>query len=739
MHAATTAVPATASPVCAGCGKPKATSTRAGRCRCAERDVRRAAATALAAAEVATVVKLVRRVDPAVSAATTEAALDLIAGSRQKRRRLITYLIAHPQALTSGSSQAPKSLGQLVAALVNAGATGLLPPRCAGCGQPEELLHTSGADRICRRCYEHQRVTTEVCGECGKRCRAHGRTPDGAPRCQSCQHKARTQPCSRCGRTRPVTYNRTDNKPYCRGCRARNSLAECAGCGRQRPVNSRGADGSGYCGSCYAATRAPHTTCSRCGTTGPVASRNGDRPLCFSCYRHPSRTCGVCGRTRRVALRATAASPDICPTCYQAPQVSCSVCGEHALGRRGTADGKPMCFTCQATRRVNTALTAPDGTIPKLLIPLRDAIAAADNPRSTLSNFIPSTALALLSNIASGQRPLSHQSLDEQPFSYSIEHLRALLVAAGALPARDEHLTRLQRYATDLAANADDPDDRRLLARFARWHTLARLHRRTTTTNLTPNAAYRARAELAAAARFLDFLHTRSRPLGHCRQADIDAWFARRRHTQESRAFLTWARRQRLISDLDLPAAQTRRPHQFTRDDDRWALAHNLLHNESSASIADRVAACLVLLYAQPVARIATLTREHVQTTEDGAVQLHLGHTDVVMLHPLDQLLTQLPVDKPRGMATHLNSGNWLFPGRRPGQPLHTDSLAHRMRALGLNPRPDRNAALLQLARELPPTVIGKLLGLHPGTAAQWAQTAGSPWARYAATHSRRH
>ena len=88
-------------------------------------------------------------------------------------------------------------------------------------------------------------------------------------------------------------------------------------------------------------------------------------------------------RTRRVALRATATRPDLCPTCYQAPEITCSVCGDTALGRRTTADGRPMCFRCQATRRVDAALTGPDGTIPETLRPVRDAIVHADNPHLT--------------------------------------------------------------------------------------------------------------------------------------------------------------------------------------------------------------------------------------------------------------------------------------------------------------------------------------------------------------------
>ena len=107
------------------------------------------------------------------------------------------------------------------------------------------------------------------------------------------------------------------------------------------------------------------------------------------------------------------------------------------------------------------------------------------------------------------------------------------------------------------------------------------------------------------------------------------------------------------------------------------------------------------------------------------------------MLPELGRLLTQLPCRLPQGTARNLPHGTWLFPGRRPGHPLHAQTLCARLRSLGVDPRPDRNGALLELARELPPAVLGRLLGLHPGTAARWADTAANAWARYATTHHR--
>lgn len=576
----------------------------------------------------------------------------------------------------------------------------------------------------------------------------HGHGLDGAPRCQNCQHNSRRGACARCGRVRPFTVSRTDGKPYCRGCRARNHLQRCAGCGNMRPVNVRDADGRGFCGTCYLARDlAPRERCASCGTLTTVAARHEDGGgYCSRCHGHPQRRCGICGRVRRVALRATATTPDICPTCFQAPEITCSVCGAIALGRRSTADdAQPMCFRCQAARRVDDALTGPEGTIPAVLIPVRDAIVATDSPRSILSNLASSKSIELLRAIAQGRQPLSHATLDAHAGAWSAEHVRALLVATAALPARDENTARLHRFVAAHTEGLHDPEDRRRILAFARWHVLPRLQRRYPD-HVPPNAAHRCRHQLTTASRLLGFLRSRSRTLRTCGQDDLDAWFAGNGpHAQAAcKVFLGWTRSQGVLDrSLALPVSHTSRPRDFSIAADRWARARSLLHDDTSATVPDRVAACLVLLYAQPVTHIAALTTDHLDRSNDGVgvlLRLRDPHDDtgLYVLPELARLLTQLPGPLPRGTVRSLPPGTWLFPGRRPGQPLHSQTIARRIRALGVDPRPDRNSALLELARELPPAVLGKLLGLHPGTAARWADTAGGNWARYAAAHRRK-
>jgi hypothetical protein len=58
--------------------------------------------------------------------------------------------------------------------------------------------------------------------------------------------------------------------------------------------------------------------------------------------------------------------------------------------------------------------------------------------------------------------------------------------------------------------------------------------------------------------------------------------------------------------------------------------------------------------------------------------------------------------------------------------------------AVGAHSRPGRSTALMDLASQLPPVVVSKLLGLHISTATEWAQAAGNTRPGYAASVARR-
>ena len=113
--------------------------------------------------------------------------------------------------------------------------------------------------------------------------------------------------------------------------------------------------------------------------------------------------------------------------------------------------------------------------------------------------------------------------------------------------------------------------------------------------------------------------------------------------------------------------------------DARWRLARRLLHDEDFDP-ADRVAGILVVLYAQPVARIARLRASDVRLTDDRDTLLRLARDELLMPEPLGSLVRRLPHRRQHGASATLLEDPWLFPGRQAGPG------RGRSREVGLHP-----------------------------------------------------
>lgn len=730
-------MPGQAAQPCSECGR-----ARSGRapgvliCRCHERHREAERRTSKRATQLATLTGRLLCLDPRVAPGQVEDLLAKVAPAAHARTTLLGYLTAHPAVLTSGGSVMPKMVGEFLYAAIDDGIGGLVSPGCALCGRPRTLFHTHGDDqRICTSCYSRIRVATcSICGRDDQHISA--RASDGGSICEQCRQRARPEElCADCGKLRQLVRSNADGRGYCRACQCRRAPTEpCSLCGQDRRVNARTADGAAVCTTCYSKDRISTDVCDECGAVGPLNARADGRTdagknLCSRCYRYPKRECGICGRVRRVALKATHASPDICPTCYQAPMVDCSVCGQHALGRRATKNGKPWCFACQATERIDQLLATPDGAIPPGLKSVRDVLVSTQRPRSILSNWDSIDSLSLLANLAREHHDLTHELLDAEGNRFSVNYLRAVLVATGTLPARDENLARLHRFAVRVIADVSDAEQRQVLARYARWHVISRVqvdrHGQ-----LGPGAADRCRQEIRAAQRFLTYLAASGRSVGHCTQADLDTWLST--HPNKRARFIRWLRDNGYLIGLSLPEAVPQAgPRSHADPEEHWALIRQMLHDTASASTEDRVGACLVLLYAQPVAKIVALTIDDIEVTDTGTY-LRLGTEPLLLIAPLDALVMSLPITKPFGAAQTLADSRWLFPGKNAGHHQHPTSLMGRLNRLGIITRASRNTAMLHLASTVPPAVFASLIGISIGSATRWAEYSGNNWTTYA-------
>ena len=110
--------------------------------------------------------------------------------------------------------------------------------------------------------------------------------------------------------------------------------------------------------------------------------------------------------------------------------------------------------------------------------------------------------------------------------------------------------------------------------------------------------------------------------------------------------------------------------------------------------IRTRAAACLMLLYAQPLSRILRLSAADLSRDDDGQTWLRLGDPPSPVPAPSAALLHQLAATRHDHVPANHGS-DWLFPGRNAGQPAAYRPIAAQLREprLPAAHRPDLRAA----------------------------------------------
>jgi hypothetical protein len=687
--------------------------------------------------------------------------LEATVKSRRSLGLLDQHLAEHPDVFASGPTSTLAILDRFVIALVAAGA---------------------------------QRIATihPICEGCGRRRPRHARLSDGAGRCATCWVRTHREPCALCQRARNTDHHNGAGQPICHTCmraglrrqrlddladeivavvgdadptiavdkilavvdesepnvadRSRLARALTIGAplrqqtsrlprvarfldalraiGSQLPAaaceDCRGPahplvvadDNVVRCGSCA-------TRCPGCGTD----TKEPTRRWCARCEDQPRGTCGDCGRADRVLD-----DDRRCSACRERHEHRCPRCDNKTM--LTWFDDQWLCHRCALTIEVDRLLANP----PPGMDRVRDAVAAAHNPaqvRKWLHNTKAGQVLALL---GAGEVELSHATLDDYGSNRSVGHLRALLIAAGALPAEDRSINRLETYASGLLDTVTDSADRNVVRAWLRWHVLPRLRARHTAGASMAHSANNARRSLREVVLVLDHLHRHNRTLNTCTQADLDTWFARPGLNHWlSRGFLVWAREHRhLPRTVTIPATPARQPRPILDTEARWEIARRLV-TDHTLDLADRVAGALVVLYGQPLSRIATLqTTDIHHNTAGGTVIVELDGNPVPIHEPFITLIAQLPQRRSRGVSDQLD-GQWLFPGRHAGRHIGPVVLGGRLRAIGIEPRHMRNNARAQLATEIPPALLGEVIGVSTTTAARWATLTAGNWTTYAA------
>jgi len=680
---------------CARCGQQRQVTfrDRYGRPRCSgcpdhdTRDPRRV------------LVGLITSLDPGLTADTVTTAITATVTKPAHEQKLAWAIEQAPELLTGDGAKAPFPMVlRLIDALCDAGATRIQRPACPHCRRVVTLSKRRDGLRICRNCCA--RANAVACSVCGTVREPAARNAHGDPLCPNCliRDPINLEECVRCGRRQRVN-TRTAQGPVCASC-IPQTIATCSVCGRTVPCMLSKTTGQPWCRACARAW----VECSRCGQWAAVRAGTRDAPLCASC-----------------------AVPDPnfwkpCPSCGTSERLITGVC------RR-----------CHLHQQLGELLADTTGQIRAELQALHDTLATADRPDTALNWLKRPTVKSVLADLATGQRPLTHTTLDDLPPSKQIEHLRSVLVATAVLPARDEQLARIERWVTQTVNEHSDPQDTELLHRYAVWHVLRRIRQRNRSADTTYGQLDMVRQRVRAALGLLGWLRTRGLTLATCRQPDLDAWLTSNdvSHRAEAGHFVRWAISQRINPTLQFAATRWTGPAGPLDQEKRWHQAKRLLHDDT-LDTDDRVAGLLLLLYAQRPAAISRLTIDDIDTSND-TVKLRLGSIPVALPEPLATLTHDLVATR-RGHATTGDHGTspWLFPGGQPGRPISADRLGERLRQLGIRPSQARSTALFQLATELPAAVLARMLGIHIKVAVQWQHVSAGDWTSYAADVSRR-
>jgi hypothetical protein len=388
-------------------------------------------------------------------------------------------------------------------------------------------------------------------------------------------------------------------------------------------------------------------------------------------------------------------------------------------------------------RTLTELLDDGTGRVHPALQPLADMLLAMPKPDRALNWLHNNPRLpGYLQALARGEVPLTHDGLHSLDSWRTAAHLRDLLMACGALPTVDRQIPLFEAWTRQRLAALADLGHARLLRQFTTWHQLPALHAAARRAPLTPGSRNYAAEAFTQAEDLLGWLDLHELRLIDLSQGNLDRWDVERRD-RAAQVFLRWAQSSghapRRLQQAPTPARRQRPPISQQR---RLSWTRRAL-TDDSIDLRTRVAAGLLLLFAQPITRIVRLTVDDVlhHGQEDGqGVYLRLGDPPAPVPEPLAGLLLEL-VQARANMSTASNrDSRWLFPGGRAGQPLTPGALRQRFQALGLPTIPARTAAFSQLVLQAPAPVVAAALGYQSATAEQHRAAAGGTWSRYAAS-----
>jgi hypothetical protein len=325
-----------------------------------------------------------------------------------------------------------------------------------------------------------------------------------------------------------------------------------------------------------------HSPCVRCGQAYQVGAVWLEGRVCVYCYKAAMHTQGSCAQCSHVGV-LPGLDDQRRPTCRGCSgvhvDVDCIRCGaEDELYRAHT------CWRCALSDQIDVVLAGPDGSVPSALVALADALRSMTRPNSGMTWIRAPRVHAVLRDLATGTVPLDHGALDALPPSRTVEYVRGLLVAHGALPHRDRHLATYEAWLAAKLAKVTVDQERQILERFGRWHHARALRQHAATGPVPRGAFLRAKQSTTVTAGFLAWLTEHDRILSEVTQDDIDNWYAGGTTTRALiETFLYWAMNQRLMLRVTIPRRSTAKNTAFG-DKQRIAALRRILLDDQIAT-----------------------------------------------------------------------------------------------------------------------------------------------------------
>jgi integrase len=431
-----------------------------------------------------------------------------------------------------------------------------------------------------------------------------------------------------------------------------------------------------------------------------------DGSICGYCYQAAKRTTGICACGRQGVLPGLIDERPACRRCSGIKlNVDCVSCGDEAELYSGG-----RCQRCALGATAKRLLTNPDtGVIAPQLQVIVDALTAMGRPNSGLTWIRQPHVDRVLRELAH-HATLTHEVLDQ--------------------PSRDERLANFEAWAITAQQRITTQEHRKVVARFIRWSLEKRLR---SMSPVTDSAFLRAKQTVTVTIDFCNWLAAEHNTIvDQLTQAHIDLWQSTGPTTRgHILRFIRWAIKVKLVaSNLELTPHRRGTARRMPIDQQN-AVIEKVVHQQTLHP-RDRLAAILVIVFAQRAEHVAALAWDQVAITAD-TVTINLAKMPIKLPTPLDEPVRTLAASNYNNQtAAHPNSP-WILRGRRPGMHITPAHLRDRLRPV-LAALEARLGTLNELTQTTPIAILAETLGYSPQTLEAHARASASTYSRYIAT-----